>query len=635
MSLSPKIKNYFLVLFFAYRSVILSQNIDSLKQAIHVLKDKDQVEAYLNLGSIYSENLGQPDSLLYFAKLAQDKSIAIKYNEGENKAMLNIGIAYQAMNNYDTSTVILTKLLSKIDKNNYALIGKTESNIGLNYRRMSDYKSAVPHYLEALTAFEKIKDRNGMALMNVRLSGLFTMQNQFEPALLYGRKAFGLLNSLTDPLTKVTILSTLSGVSAQIAVSDKRFIDSTISFAKMALELVNKHQIYNKGNQLCLSIASAYTMAKKLDKALEYCKEAMSYRNYLYPSEIINSYINFGDCYFNLKKYQLGALYLDSAKAILRSEYDPHYEMLIEERVYEYNKEGGNFEAALKALNRFTLLKDSIYSIEKSKTINELEQKYNKSENEKKINELNRINEIASLNVKFLVVGILAAILIIIVIIFFYRQSILKSKFKTLETEQRLNRARMNPHFFFNALASIQALSMEPENQKKVSGLISKFSKIMRQSLESTYDELATIEDEVSFLSNYLDLQKTRFNQKFDYKIEVDDNLEQNEMKVPSMLLQPFLENSIEHGFKNISYKGQLDIVFKREEKEVSIELKDNGTGFDTSTKHKTYPSRATQIITDRFLILNKQYGSNAKFEFVANPDGKGVSVRIRLPIIY
>ncbi|MBK7666279.1 MAG: histidine kinase [Sphingobacteriaceae bacterium] len=155
-----------------------------------------------------------------------------------------------------------------------------------------------------------------------------------------------------------------------------------------------------------------------------------------------------------------------------------------------------------------------------------------------------------------MVVGILAAILVLFVIIFFYRQSVLKNKFKALETEQRLNRARMNPHFFFNALASIQTLSMDTENQSKVSLLISKFSKIMRQSLESTYDELATIEDEILFLSNYLDLQKTRFNNKFEYEIKVDENLAQDELKIPSMLLQPFLENSIEHGLRILIIKA-------------------------------------------------------------------------------
>jgi LytS/YehU family sensor histidine kinase len=295
----------------------------------------------------------------------------------------------------------------------------------------------------------------------------------------------------------------------------------------------------------------------------------------------------------------------------------------------------GDYKNAIQAIELMYQYSDSIYSKEKNKVINELEQKYQKAENEIKISDLNKENEIALLNVKFLALGVLAAVLIILIIIFFYRQSVLKNKFKVLETEQRLNRARMNPHFFFNALSSIQTLSMDKDNSSRVSSLISKFSKIMRQSLESTYDELTTIEDEVLFLKNYLDIQKVRFENKFDFEINVDAKLEQDELKVLGMLLQPFLENSIEHGFKNIDYKGILSIVFKKELDGLKIEVNDNGIGFKIDKIQKEYPSRVTQIIADRLFILNKQHKSKAKYEIKANPAGKGISVIVSLPLIY
>jgi LytS/YehU family sensor histidine kinase len=138
----------------------------------------------------------------------------------------------------------------------------------------------------------------------------------------------------------------------------------------------------------------------------------------------------------------------------------------------------------------------------------------------------------------------------------------------------------MNPHFIFNALSSIQSLSLEPENQSKVSGYISRFSKIMRQSLESTYNDLVSIEEEISFLENYLNIQKMRFPNKFDYQIEMADDLEIDEIKVPSMLLQPFIENSIEHGFKGIEYEGIILIKIFKENSQLKIIISDNGKGF-------------------------------------------------------
>ena len=235
----------------------------------------------------------------------------------------------------------------------------------------------------------------------------------------------------------------------------------------------------------------------------------------------------------------------------------------------------------------------------------------------------------------FLGVGILAAVLIIIVIIFFYRQSVLKIKFKALETEQRLNRARMDPHFFFNALSSIQTLSMDKENNGKVSKLISQFAKIMRQLLESTYDELITIEEEIDFLNNYLNIQKIRFPDKFDHEIKVDESIEINELKIPGMLLQPFIENSIEHGFKSIEYKGFINISFTIHKEQLQVILSDNGGGIDINKPNAKHTSRATQIISERLFILNKQYSSKARYDIIIDSLNKGISVTLVLPLIY
>lgn len=622
------------IFFLLFASVFLyGQDIASLQSKLKASSGKEKVDLYLKIGNSLSEQYGKPDSLHYYASLAYAEATLLKYDDGQKKAIFGIAIAYQKQDRSDTSIVILKKLLLSTDKD-LNFTGDIIFNIGLNYRLGEDYKSATEYYLKAIQIYSKANNSGGLALTYSKLAGIFTMQRQFDVALNYCWKAQGIVEK-AEPFTKIAVYSSFAGIYAQVGFKDSTMVDSLIYFAIKALKLCNENSYYTKGSQLCISVSQGYAMKKEHKKALEFCKQSMGYRNYLYPFEIVTNHINFSDCYFNLNEHKLSLDYLDSAKLVARVLKDPFIEMNIEERVYVYNKAAKNFDVALKGNERFNFLKDSLFNVEKSKAINELEQKYNKSENEKKISELNTKNEIASLRVKFLVVGIFASFLIILVIVFFYRQSILKNKFKALETEQRLNRARMNPHFFFNALASIQTLSMDAEHQSKVSSLISKFSKIMRQSLESTYDELATIEDEILFLSNYLDLQKTRFNNKFEYEISVDENLAQEELKIPSMLLQPFLENSMEHGFKNINYKGKLDIIFKKEENRISVELKDNGKGFDTSQKHKEYPSRATQIIADRLLILNKQHKSNSNYIIEPNSDGKGISVKVNLPIIF
>ena len=125
-----------------------------------------------------------------------------------------------------------------------------------------------------------------------------------------------------------------------------------------------------------------------------------------------------------------------------------------------------------------------------------------------------------------------------------------------------------------------------------------------------------------------------RFPNKFDYQIEMADDLEIDEIKVPSMLLQPFIENSIEHGFKGIEYEGIILIKIFKENSQLKIIISDNGKGFGDSKLEKKYPSRAVQIITDRLAIINKNYKSTANFKIVDNIQ-TGVKVEVCLPIIF
>lgn len=612
-----------------------SQEINDLQKGIASQSDKVKIESYLNISNLFSNKFAKPDSSLFYANLAYKLSEKINYKVGKHKAHFAIAIAFQEKNRFDTSIIILNKLLKEVQNaKDSDLVGKIKLSLGVNYRRSNNPKLATQAYLDAISVFERQNDFDGLAMANMRLAGVFTLEKQGDVAMVYGRKTIELLSQVNDSFSRVVILSGLSGMFIQLSGSNKAYADSSIKYAKMALELVDKHMFYAKGSQICISISNAYTYKGDYPEALNYIKQSMNYKKFLFPSEIIMNYINFSDCYFLLKQYQQSLLYLDSVKFVLNYAYDPYHEMLLSERIHVYNKQVGNFKTALEGKERHGFLMDSLFTIEKNAAINELEQKYNKSENEKKISDLNKENEIASLNVKFLGVGILAAVLIIIVIVFFYRQTVLNNKFKALETQQRLNRARMDPHFFFNALSSIQTLSMDRENSGMVSKLISQFSKIMRQSLESTYDELITVEEEIDFLNNYLTIQNMRFPNKFDSEIKVDESIEQNELKVPGMLLQPFIENSVEHGFKNINYRGKIDISFAKEKDQLKITISDNGEGFGASTSIKKYPSRATQIITDRLYILNKQHRSNASFVIKEN-NGKGVIVLIYLPLIY
>ena len=130
---------------------------------------------------------------------------------------------------------------------------------------------------------------------------------------------------------------------------------------------------------------------------------------------------------------------------------------------------------------------------------------------------------------------------------------------------------------------------------------LSKFSNIMRATLESTYKEYITIEQEMEFLYEYFEVQTNRFANGLLYEVIAEDKVEVNELFIPPMLIQPFVENSIEHGLNNIDYPASIQVDFTIVNDELLITIKDNGKGLQQVAKSSTtHISRANQIIQER-----------------------------------
>jgi LytS/YehU family sensor histidine kinase len=207
----------------------------------------------------------------------------------------------------------------------------------------------------------------------------------------------------------------------------------------------------------------------------------------------------------------------------------------------------------------------------------------------------------------------------------------------------------MNPHFFFNALTTLQKFALRENDGQAMASNLSKFSNIMRETLESTYKEYVTIEQEMEFLNEYLEVQKIRFPKTFSYEVMAAKDMEVDELLIPAMIIQPFVENSIEHGFAGVDYAGNVSVLFEKENKELLIKITDNGKGLGTTIKENgsggqaanEHISRASQIIKDRIYLLNIKLKTKAGFSIEnvpnlpGNAQASGVLVKIHLPLIY
>ncbi len=210
--------------------------------------------------------------------------------------------------------------------------------------------------------------------------------------------------------------------------------------------------------------------------------------------------------------------------------------------------------------------------------------------------------------------------------------TILNTKDQLAEMEIQSLRAQMNPHFTFNVMNSIQYY-LTHNDSESANKYLGKFSLLMRKILDNSQTTFITLNDELIALKIYLELEKMRFEDSFDYVFTETENLPSEKLMVPSMILQPFVENSIKHGFAGIKYKGLIEIKLDYTDRILTCSISDNGVGFSASSTKKTtgHKSVGVKITTERIRKINSIYKSNASIE-INNGDVSGTKVVIRLP---
>jgi TRAP-type C4-dicarboxylate transport system permease small subunit len=204
--------------------------------------------------------------------------------------------------------------------------------------------------------------------------------------------------------------------------------------------------------------------------------------------------------------------------------------------------------------------------------------------------------------------------------------------------ELKVLRAQMNPHFIFNALNSIQH-QLFSKDFKSANTFIARFAKLLRSNLHYSAQEFIDVLEEIAFLTNYLELEKYRFENLFDFELELKNFDENDTFKLPPFMIQPLVENCVKHAFKNIQQGGKIKIVFSKiDDALIEITCEDNGKGLPknfTIQKSKNIgDSVGLGIIAERIKILSEQHKSKKLvFKIENRSDEQGTKARLILPI--
>jgi LytS/YehU family sensor histidine kinase len=213
---------------------------------------------------------------------------------------------------------------------------------------------------------------------------------------------------------------------------------------------------------------------------------------------------------------------------------------------------------------------------------------------------------------------------------------------KISELNQQNLRQQMNPHFIFNTLNSIQYYVFQ-QDKIAANDYMSKFATLMRKTLENSRQTAIPINDELDALKLYLELESLRFKQRFEWNIEVDEEVDTLIYKMPTMLIQPYVENAISHGLMQKEGKGYVHIALHHVNGSLMCTVEDNGIGRARAAelkKHRKgrHNSLGTTITESRLKLVNELYGNKMQVNYVdkvdINGNASGTRVEITIPII-
>jgi len=363
-------------------------------------------------------------------------------------------------------------------------------------------------------------------------------------------------------------------------------------------------------------------------------------------SSLASSYGYIGDILYEKKKTSNALSYYSKAIDIATTRNDIYnlawlYKSL--SKIYE-NKE--DFKMAYKYHLKHAEYQQNLMQSEYIKKMGQANLLYISGKKEKELELLSaRLNKN-----RLLTYGLgLGIVLFVIVGGLIFRQSrqtnlrrLSEMNHKISEVTQKNLRQQMNPHFIFNTLNSIQYY-MYQNDRISTNNYLTKFSSLMRKTLENSTHTSIPINDEIEALQLYLQLEALRFKDKFKWEINIDEEIDPLLFKIPTMLIQPYVENSICHGLSNKDDNGYIHIDLKLFENYISVTIEDDGIGREKAQqikkiKNGKHSSLGTKITESRLKLVNDLYGNEMKIHYEDLKDDHGMPagtrVIINIPII-
>ena len=586
---------------------------------------------------------------LLYGDSAMQLSTKINYKKGIADAYNNMGWLYYRKGEYTKSEEYLLQALKR-----FAEIGNPKftpvscSNLGWLYLSQSDFPKSMKYFLMGLEYAQATHDSSILGYNYYNIGVVYNRQQKPKEARKYFEQALSCYIA-ADKKTGIIDANQSIGNSYNTEGNYKKAEE----YYRKAFDKIDQKDFYKAG-MIHENIGDLNFRQEKWQDALQqYHLAEKSYQQINSKEDIAYIAKLIGKTYYEqnntkeaLKAYERG---LSIAVELQNKN--------LEQQFYEFMssvyKKENDYRNAFTYYEKAIHIKDSLFTADREVELLKLQTQFETKvrENENKI--LKAENESANvklqqnrLSLLFSVMGIVILIIIGLLLRRNYLRekkhsdeltilnAALRSQQEEIETINRklamkALRAQMNPHFIFNCLNSLQECILMADIEK-ANHYLSRFSRLLRMTLESSDEDYISLSRELEMLEIYLSMEAGRMRGSFHYEIEVDAD---EETEVPSLLLQPLVENAIWHGLAGKTSDRNLKVQILREDDKLKCVVEDNGLGRGTTSK-SSHISKGIKILNERLALLNQsKNGSFLKYDdLTVNGQPTGTRVTLEFP---
>ncbi len=580
-----------------------------------------------------------------FVKRAEEYN----YLDGQAYALNQLGRAYRDISEFSKALKLFQEALKvSEDSENVEFRVYSLNMISVVFRRSDAIKSALDYSQEALELAETVENPSDGLKRSINVSlnsigNIYQTLEQYDLAIDKFSQSIKLEKELGN---KLGLAINYQNIGECYEAQGK--LDLALNSFNTSLRF-NEEINSEKGKVICnSSIAHVYVHQERIDEAIQILKNTLTKAIALGDQKIITSvYVNLGFAFLKNGNYS-------EAKNNLTKSLEIATKYNLPAEIAESNKflselyiKKDDFKKGMEFYKEFKKYEEQITSNLNLRYVNDMIVRYESEKRSSQIETLAKENEIVRLKLRknrttLLISGIALALLAGILYIL-YRQYQLNSEKKLLTLEQTMLRSQMNPHFLFNSLNSIKLYIINNEKKNAVHYL-NKFSKLVRKILEASSQREIPLAEELETVELYMNIENIRFSNEINFTINIADDLDIHSVKIPSLILQPFLENALWHGLS--SKEGQKNITLDAKKGEngfINIAITDDGVGRDAAEKIKESKvlkrkSVGIDITKERLANFSRDYQNSFHVEIIdlfnENNEPSGTKIVLHIPTI-